>query len=57
MEACFFYAVQHWADERSKIRGFGDALAPVNGYDIEQSPKIADTNKDPDYLINDTIFD
>ncbi|WP_083677952.1 hypothetical protein [Paenibacillus sp. FSL R7-0337] len=28
-----------------------------NGYDVEQNPKIPDTNKDPDYLINDTIFD
>ncbi|MCG7376409.1 hypothetical protein MH215_05345 [Paenibacillus sp. ACRSA] len=28
-----------------------------NGYDVEQNPKILDTNKDPDYLINGTIFD
>ncbi|BFH64633.1 hypothetical protein [Paenibacillus azoreducens] len=28
-----------------------------NGYDVEQNPKISDTSKDPDYLINDTIFD
>lgn len=28
-----------------------------NGYDVEQNPKISDTSKDPDYLINETIFD
>ncbi|WP_134687048.1 CdiA C-terminal domain-containing protein [Brevibacillus migulae] len=27
------------------------------GYDVEQNPKITDSNKDPDYLINGTIFD